>query len=151
MEVVPPLVICIWRQESEPLGLVQLLAFVKGIGPGICTSPCLALPFFTNCSKLRATCKSTPRNVKQRWWDACSMIRRFRERLSCCSCEQCAKVEPKISMTSVWDKYRRPLLSCMVLVPLCTAMVMAWPLQGELRPWQPSIPILYHPPLRSES
>ena len=29
MEVVSPLVICIWRQESEPLGLVQLLAFVK--------------------------------------------------------------------------------------------------------------------------
>ena len=70
MEVVSPLVICIWRQESEPLGLVQLLAFVKSIEPGICTSPCLALPFFTNCSKLRATCKSTPRNVKQRWWDA---------------------------------------------------------------------------------
>ena len=33
-----------------------------------------------------------------------SMMRKFRERLSCCSCEQCAKVEPKISMTSVWDK-----------------------------------------------
>ena len=32
------------------------------------------------------------------------MIRKFRERLSCCSCEQRAKVEPKISMTSVWDK-----------------------------------------------
>ena len=32
------------------------------------------------------------------------MIRKFRERLSCCSCEQCAKVEPKISMTSVWGK-----------------------------------------------
>ena len=40
----------------------------------------------------------------------------------------------------------------MVLVPLCTAMVMAWSLQGELRfPWQPSTTILYHPPLRSES
>ena len=40
----------------------------------------------------------------------------------------------------------------MVLVPLCTAMVMAWPLQGELRfPWQPSIAIPYDPPLRSES
>ena len=40
----------------------------------------------------------------------------------------------------------------MVLVPLCTAMVMAWPLQGELRfPWQPSITICYHPPIRSES
>ena len=35
---------------------------------------------------------------------SCSMIRKFRGRLSCCSCEQYAKVEPKISMTSVWDK-----------------------------------------------
>ena len=31
---------------------------------------CCAFPFFTNCSKLRATCKSTPSNVKQGWWDA---------------------------------------------------------------------------------
>ena len=35
---------------------------------------------------------------------SCSMMRKFREGLSCCGCEQCAKVEPKISMTSVWDK-----------------------------------------------
>ena len=70
VEVFPPLVIGIWRQESEPLGLVQLLAFVKSIAPGIGTSPCCAFPFFTNCSKLRATCKSTPRDVKQGLRDA---------------------------------------------------------------------------------
>ena len=38
------------------------------------------------------------------------MMRKFRERLSCCSCEQCAKVEPKISMTFVWDKSAVPIL-----------------------------------------
>ena len=69
MEVVSPLVICIWRQESEPLGLVKLLAFVKGIGPSIYTLPCYALPFFTDCSSCVQPAK-VRRDVKQCWWDA---------------------------------------------------------------------------------
>ena len=40
----------------------------------------------------------------------------------------------------------------MVLVPFCTAMVMAWLLQGELRfPLATFVTILYHPPRRIES
>ena len=38
------------------------------------------------------------------------MIRKFRESLRCCNCEQCAKVEPSVSVMSVRD--RSTICSC---------------------------------------
>ena len=45
-----------------------MLTFVKGIGSGMCLSPCFTFSLLAYCSKLRATCKSASRNVKQGWW-----------------------------------------------------------------------------------
>ena len=62
----------------------------------------------TNCSKLRATrCMG---GMQTSWSKvllrkaSCSMICKFWGRLSCSTCEQHAKVEPKSSMTHFWDK-----------------------------------------------
>ena len=46
------------------IGACQLLAFVKGIEPGMCFSLVYEL------LELRTACKSTPSNVKQGRWDA---------------------------------------------------------------------------------
>ena len=52
--------------KSEPFGLIELLTLVKGIGSGLCPSPCFTFSLLACCSKLRATCKSTSRNG---WWN----------------------------------------------------------------------------------
>ena len=53
-----------WHRPAK-LGAIELPTFVKGIGSGICPSPCFAFSLFACCSKLRATCKSASCHVKQ--------------------------------------------------------------------------------------
>ena len=102
-------------EEVDPPRDVQLTAFVKGTGFRIWPSPGSSGFWFVKCAKLRTPCKGSSSHIQQGWWGVYLTQRRAVQKarpicrsllatLSRSNCEECAKVDPKISLISVRER-----------------------------------------------
>ena len=115
--VSPPLTIFAsirWEEVTPPRD-VQLTAFVKGTRFRIWPSPGSSGFWFVKCAKLRTPCKGSSSHIQQGWWGVYLTQRRAVQKarpicrsllatLSRSNCEECAKVDPKISLISVRER-----------------------------------------------